>query len=90
MGRVRGGGFKRRQRIGYPLPVSAITSSVVRRFQCWLAESTTWGPSSINKAVREVLATLALAGDEGLEVRPARCKRIPEPTGAKYTSTSCK
>ncbi len=71
------------QRIGYPLPVSAITSSVVRRFQCWLAESTTWGPSSINKAVREVLATLALAGDEGLEVRPARCKRIPEPTGAK-------
>jgi hypothetical protein len=71
------------QRIGYPLSVAAITSSIVRRFQSWLAETTTWGPSSINKAVREILATLALAGDEGLEIRPARCKRIPEPTGAK-------
>jgi hypothetical protein len=72
-----------RQRIIYPLPIADITSSLVRRFQEWLTETTTLSPSSINKTVREVLTTIALAGDEGLEIRNVRCKRMSEPTGAK-------
>lgn len=71
------------QRIDYPLPISAITSSVVRRFQEWLQATTTWSPSCVNKAVREILSTIAVAGDEGLEVKTVRCKRLTEPTGSK-------
>ena len=71
------------QRIIYPLPISTITSSVVRRFQEWLVQSTDWSPSYINRIRGEIMATLAAAGDEGLEVNPVRCKRLPEPVGSK-------
>lgn len=80
---VLASGPETRQRIANPLPLGDITSSLVRRFQEWLTATTTLSPSSINKTVREVLTTIALAGDEGLEIRNVRCKRITEPTGAK-------
>lgn len=75
--------LQERQRITYPLPLSAITSSILRAFQEWLGETTCLSPSVRNKYVREVLTTIKLAADEGIEVRPVRCRRLPEPTGAK-------
>jgi hypothetical protein len=71
------------QRITYPLPIKDVTSSYMRAFQEWLLATTTLGPSMINRMVREILTTIALAGDDGHEVRTVRCKRLPEPTGAK-------
>jgi len=71
------------QRIVYPLPIKEVTSSFMRAFQEWLLATTCLGPSMINRMVREVLTTIALAGDDGYEVRTVRCKRLPEPTGAK-------
>jgi hypothetical protein len=71
------------QRIAYPLPIKDITSSLMRAFQEWLFASTSLSPSSVNKMVREILTTIAMAGDDGLEVKTVRCKRLAEPTGAK-------
>lgn len=71
------------QRIHYPLPIKDITSSYMRAFQEWLQATTTLGPAMINKTVMEIMSTIALAGDDGHEVRTVRCKRLPEPTGAK-------
>jgi hypothetical protein len=71
------------QRIAYPLPINAITSSVIRSFQGWLTETTCLSPSSVNKIVREILTTIALAGDDGYQVNTVRCKRLPEPVGSK-------